>query len=378
MKTLWVHIGMSKTASTAIQAFCGENAKVLARHGFCFPTLPFHYPGISKAHNGYFLLGVARDKDGKRDREKEAKNFREGMRIVHKLFLSNDNIILSDESIWRAMDIEKQYLWDTLKQEAEKGGFQIRVIVYLRRQDKFFPSIWNQTVKKKGLQETYEEYVERADKFRLNYYEKLERMASVVGKENITVRRFEREHFVGGTIYEDFLSVFGLSLTDEYSVSQEVRNIGLYGNTHEIKRVLNSLPEIKDSKVQGFIVKCLLDFSKISQKEYPSEMLSKEEVEAFLAKYGSGNRKVAEEYLHEPGAELFDNTVKDLPKWEKDNPYMIDDLIRFTGSMGIRLHQENQELKKEVAELRRFVNHVRHPFKTVFRRIKRFFRSKKR
>lgn len=376
MKTLWIHIGMAKTASTAIQSFCYENAGILARHGFCFPTFPFAYPGIAKAHNGRFLLGMLKDANGKRNFAQEEKNFKEGMQMVHELFRTQDNIILSDESIWRGMDSEKKNLWELMVQEAEKGGFGLHVIVYFRRQDKFFPSNWNQLVKKQWSEETFEHYTGRVNRLFLNYYDKLERMASVIGKENITVRRFERDKFEGGSIYADFLSVLGLPLTEEYNVSQEVRNFGLYGNTHEIKRVLNSLPAIKDRRAQLFILERLWEFSDISQDEYPNEMMSKDEITAFLETYGPGNRKVAEEYMHEPGAELFDNTVKDLPKWEKDNPHMTDDLIRFIGSTGIYLYKENQELKKEIAELKKFADHVRHPFRTLWRRLKRLFGRK--
>lgn len=376
MKILWIHIGMAKTASTAIQAFCKENAGTLARHGFCFPIFPFSYPGIAKAHNGRFLLGMLKDQNGVRNFEQEEKNFKEGIRIVNEMFRTYDNVIVSDESIWRGMDSEKKNLWELMVQEAEKGGFALRVIVYFRRQDKFFPSNWNQMVKKQWSEETFEHYTKRINKLFLNYYDKLERMASFVGKENIIVRRFESSRFTGGNIYADFLSALGLDLTEEYSISQEMLNSGLYGNTHEIKRVLNSLPEIKDRRMQNFILGRLWEFSEISQSEYPNEMLSKEEITAFLETYGPGNRKVAEEYLHEPGAELFDNTVKDLPKWEKDNPYMVDDIIRFIGTTGMYLYQENEELKKEIKELKKFADHVRHPFRTMWRKFRRLFQKK--
>ena len=376
MKTLWIHIGMAKTASTSLQAFCLENAKVLDRHGFCFPPLAFRYRGIAKAHNGRFLLGMIKDENGKRDREQEEKNFQEGMRMVHELFRTNENVILSDESIWRGMDSEKKNLWELMVEEAGKGDFQIKVIVYLRRQDKFFPSNWNQIVKKDGVKETFEHYTGRVNRLFLNYYDKLERMASVIGKENITVRRFERDKFEGGSIYSDFFSVLGLELTDEYHISQEVRNNGLYGNTHEIKRVLNSLPEVKDRKLQRFIIERLWEFSDISQEEYPNEMFSPEEAREILETYGPGNRKVAEEYLHERGAELFDNAVKDLPKWEKNNPHMTDDIIRFVGTMGIYLYKENQELKKEIQKMKKLADLIRHPFRTVWRRVRRLFGKK--
>ncbi len=371
MKVLHIHIGAPKTATTSIQFFCSENAAVLAKKGFCYPIFPFSYPGIAPGHNGRFLLGKLKDENGVRNIAQEEKNFKEGMEIVNELFKKYDNIVVSDESIWRGMDSEKKDLWEVMMQEAEKGGFKLHIIVYFRRQDKYFLSHWNQQVKKQRSEETFEAYADRINRLRLDYYGKLSRMAEIVGKENITVRRFESGQFEGGTIYSDFLTTLGLTLTEEYNVSQEVRNTGLYGNTHEIKRLLNSFPEMKQGRTQYFIMETLQKCSDFSKEKYPAEMYSKEEIEAFLEPYKEGNRKIAEEYLNEQGKELFDNTVKDLPKWQKDNPYMLEDLIRFTGVMGMSLYQENQQLKKELEELSNEFFHIRHPFKTIARKLKK-------
>lgn len=370
MKTLWLHIGMAKTASTAIQTFCSENAKLLEREGFCYPIFSISYPGISRAHNGCFLLKVIKDSDGTRDVNQEAANFQEGMKTVHKLFKSYDNVILSNEIIWRGMDVDKKNFWELMIKEAQKGDFNIRVIVYLRRQDSFISSNWNQLVKRQWTEETFEHYISRVDRTMLNYYDKLERMAALIGKENIIVRRFDREKFIGGNIYSDFLDAVGISITNEYVITKEVRNTSLYGNTHEIKRVLNSIPQIKDRAAQTFLVNILQEFSSLSKEKYPSEMFSKEEANALLEDYASGNKKIAEEYLHEPNAELFDKVQKELLKWQKDNPYMADDVIRLIGIAGICLYQENQMLKKEVHELSSFRFHLEHPVKTIIRKIK--------
>ena len=385
MKTLWIHIGMAKTGSTAIQFFCKENADVLAKKGYGYPALSFHYPGISKAHNGRFLLGMLIDENGNRDLEQEDKNFQAGMQMVDELFLEYDNVVLSDESIWRGMDMEKKNLWELLMEKAKKGGYGIRVIVYFRRQDKFFPSNWNQLVKKQWSQETFAQYTGREERYFLNYYDKLERMASVIGKENIIVRRYDgKEHFEGGSIYSDFLSAIGLTMTEEYTVSKEVRNSGLYGNTHEIKRVLNSILKDRDRKVQMFLMERLQEFSDVSQENYPSEMFSQEEIHEILDRYGPGNRKVAEEYLQEAGGELFDNTVKDVPKWEKENPYMLDDVIRLLGTTSVYFYHETIRLKQELNtltkqtnkeiralsnDLSNLRNSIKHPLKAVCRQI---------
>lgn len=368
MKTLHIHIGTPKTATTAIQFFCMENAGLLAKEGYCYPTFPFHYPGSNESHNGSFLLGIIKDENGKRNTEQEEINFREGMDIVKKHFQKYDHIILSHEGIWRKADAEKKDFWEIMAKEAKEGGFRIHVIVYLRRQDKYFLSNWNQRIKRLCSEETIEEFTDRVDKQRLDYYAKLEKISAVVGKENITVRRFEKEHFEGGSIYSDFLSVFHIAMTEEYKLSQQVRNIGLYGNTHEIKRVLNSLPWMKDEGVRRFVVEILQEDSEISGREYPCEMYSKEEISSLLENYREGNQKVAEEYLNEePGSDLFDCSISELPKWKKDNPYMTDDLIRILGRTLQYLYQHERELE----DLNRFRENIRHPFRTMACFVKR-------
>ena len=374
MKTLHIHIGTPKTATTAIQFFCMENAEKLAKEGYCYPIFPFDYPGTNKSHNGSFLLGVLKDKEGKRNTEQEERNFREGMDIVKKLFLEYDHIILSHEGIWRKADSVKKDFWEIMMREAKEAEFQIHVIVYLRRQDEYFLSNWHQRTKKLCSEETIEEYAKRVNYQRWDYYGKLEKISAVIGKENITVRRFDKNRLEGGSIYSDFLSVFGLALTEEYIISQEVRNTGLYGNMHEIKRVMNTMPSMKNEKVQMFVTDILRECSDISRKEYPCEIYSKEEIMDFLENYREKNQKVAEEYLQEEsGSDLFDYTVPDLPKWKKDNPYMTDDIIRVLGKVMLCLYQHEQEME----QMKRSIWHIKNPFWSVFHRIKNKIRFEK-
>ena len=66
----------------------------------------------------------------------------------------------------------------------------------------------------------------------------------------------------------------------------------MQGNTHEIKRVLNSLPEMLDADVNHFFRQTLLSISQTSAKEYQTSMLSAEETEEFMQKYEEGNQAI--------------------------------------------------------------------------------------
>ena len=93
---------------------------------------------------------------------------------------------------------------------------------------------------------------------------------------------------------------------------------------------------------------------------------------------------MAEEYLQEAGGELFDNTVKDVPKWEKENPYMLDDVIRLLGTTSVYFYHETIRLKQELNtltkqtnkeiralsnDLSNLRNSIKHPLKAVCRQI---------
>ena len=383
-KTLYVHIGTTKTGTTAVQSFCIDNQEVLNQKGYCYPLFPYSYKDVSERRNAHFLIAEAS--------ERSSGRFREGMDRILDLFQKYHSIILSDEGIWSSAYEQRINMWRALKAEAKEAGFKVKVIVYLRRQDTYLISGWNQMVKSgigNGADKPWNDYVQDLVSInKMKYATHLKKIAAFWGEKNIIVRRFEPKHFKGGSVYSDFLDTVGLELTDEYHIEQSLRNTRLAGNTHEIQRVLNGMPEM-NPVYHSFFRRALLTYADLSGEKYPCEMFSKEEAEAFLKNYEEGNRKVAEEYLHEPGGELFDLTVKDTEKWQKNNRYMDEDLARFTASVGVYLQKEYEDLKKEndalkkevnrlkrdVEELFQFRENAKHPFRTMLSHIKRRFKK---
>lgn len=217
-----------------------------------------------------------------------------------------------------------------------------------------------------GAGTSWKDYVEDLVNInKMKYATHLKKLVTFFGKNNIIVRRFEPKRFAGGTIYADFLQAVGLELTDEYNIEQPMRNTRLAGNTHEIQRVLNAMPGM-DGTYHSFFRQALLSYADQSGEAYPCEMFSKAEAEAFMDRYREENRQVAEEFFE--GGELFDLSWKDIPKWEKDNPYMQDDMIRFVGACCMKLIEENRALRTRVDNLEKANGIVRHPVYTIIKR----------
>ena len=59
----------------------------------------------------------------------------EGLAMIHKEFEKYDNVILSDENIWHASNGRKFPFWSKLMEDAKEYDYQVKIVVYIRRQD---------------------------------------------------------------------------------------------------------------------------------------------------------------------------------------------------------------------------------------------------
>lgn len=391
MKTLFLHIGTAKTATSSIQEFCAKNREVLEKKGYCFPKSLYKYPVVRESRNAHFLIGKVYDEEGNRNLQEEERLFHQGMEEMHRCFGEYEKVVMSDESLWLSSNSSHKDLWSVLKDDAEKYGYMVKIIVYLRRQDEYLSSRWNQFVKEGTTVETWEHHFKNAPvkrKAMLDYAANLSRISGFFGKENILVRRFSRDSFFGGSIYADFLQCLGLELTGEYTQLEEDVNLALKGNITEIMRVMNTSPVL--TRYNNLYWRRMVSMcSEESDKNYKCSMLSKEETEEFLELYREDNERVAQEYIGD-GKPLFHYDAAETVKWEKQNETMLDDMIRVFTVLAYDSHEEitalkekvrtlekdNQELKKKSEDLKRQVAENRLSVENISRKSKRYIRKK--
>lgn len=387
-KTLYVHIGMAKTGTTALQSFLWDNRELLMEQGCCYPGMRCAYPdtgNVNERRNGHFLINDVRVNGSLEHKELDEAMYRTGMDEVVRLFGEYDKIVLSDESIWASTYRQRANLWKELRDDSETYGFSVKVIVYLRRQDQYMMSLYRQKVarrKNEGCQKTWEEFITHISGVRqLDYFKKLERIRKVLGRDAMIVCRYERGSFYNNDLYADFLHRIGLELTDGYRIEGKQTNRSLLGNTVEMKRILNGIPDFNSD--DDFVIREILYAgSEISKNRVGAELFSKEEAEAFLKKYEQSNERVARTYFGD-GKPLFDTTVKELPKYDPNNPYMLEDVLRFA-AIGLKyLRMEQAELKRQIRQLQKQTEQIgsvrkelyatrdklHHPIRTLASRI---------
>ena len=332
MKTLYLHIGTQKTGTSSLQAFCEGNRAALNALGFEYPQMPFKYPLIGRARNGHFLIGAVWNKQGGHEPEQERELRQQGYATVAAAFASFDNVILSEERLWDYVATDRPTLWSELRSHVREWGCELKVIVYLRRQDQLAASWYNQMVKQ-GTPRTgerpWQRWVQAPPEIQLDFHANLQRVAAQVGGQNIIVRVYERTALErSGGIYADFLGCLGLQLTDAFTAPErEANSASLTPNILEVKRALNVSPHFR--RVGGHTFRQAAEQCSAQPTGAPRwSLFSQEEAIAFLQQFEEGNTLVAREYLHREGP-LFAEEVEPAQKWQVDNPWMLEDTVRY-------------------------------------------------
>lgn len=353
MKTLYLHVGTPKTGTTSIQTFCYVNIETLKRKGILYPIMPFRYPTKRPERNAMFLDGILYLPDGTRDYEGERQRQEEGFRVIREGFAEYDTILISEESLWMTATNRKKGLWKTLRKAGKKDGYQVKVIVYLRRQDEYMDSWWNQSIKANRPDYNvygFEEFMEKQQHGSSDYRACIEAIVSELGKENLIVRRFDRNEFEDGSIQKDFLNAVGIGWSDDFELPSDMENMNtrLTGNTPEIKRVMNMID--MSYQESWFFRRAVESDSAISGKQYPAVFFAKEAAMQYMSRYEEGNEWIRKEFFDD-GKPLFCPGFKEVALWQRDNPYLWEDIVRIMTIEDLGLLRRANDLSEQVKGL---------------------------
>lgn len=357
MATVYLHIGTMKTGTSALQRFLDENREHLKKQGVIYPKLDLGLPMNYQFRNGHFIVYSA----GGTNKVMEAHV--DGQAVMEKAYeqigelaKEYDNILLSEELLWHHSAREPEF-WEKVSDNFRKINCELRIILYLRRQDALIESLYSHAIKSNHmLAKSFSEYKDgrAVNYFALDYYKNIKAMEQQIGKENLIVRVYEKERFVRekDAIFWDFLDAIGLPEDEGYQMQEEAKNPGLEGNFIEFKRIMNGLPEYKE--MGNFMARPLSLASavktqgKIRKRE---GFFTAGEREKFMARFEEGNRKLAEEYLGRKDGKLFRETVEEPPAWELDRETMWRDIIISMTEAFCAQEKKMTELQEELKAL---------------------------
>ena len=200
---LLLHIGTHKTATSTLQLLMSQQRANLANQGFCYPRTD-REPLPNRSKHAFFRRVVT--KGG------PSVETMHGLLVTEFAASGCHTLVLSDEGL---AEFPPHRDLDTLSIFAR--DFDIEVICYLRRQDYFVESLWNQRCKTGKQTLPIAAYVELPDVIRyMTYISILERWRAY-GK--VTALGFETARESG--IVESFAAVTGMALPEP----EKIRNI---------------------------------------------------------------------------------------------------------------------------------------------------------
>ncbi len=200
VKQVYIHIGTHKTATTWLQHFFGKNEQELRKRGI-------FYPKSGRINHAQHRLAQSiwqrENKNAPLETIPVWKKLREELETAAEPSV----LITSEEFEWIA---KPQLIADFF------GEIPVKIIVYLRRQDDYLESFYQQQVRDYEPRLTCDvhEYISSRRLHFLDYGALLDKWERGFGAENIDVRRFEVQSLKGNDIKVDCLDALGVGEPD--------------------------------------------------------------------------------------------------------------------------------------------------------------------
>lgn len=318
---LLFHIGMHKTGTTALQRFLYENTEILKKYGWCYPRLRSAKYDTWK--NGCTLMWPDERGDGE-------------WKIIEDT-LKDYNVVISNEGYC----IYRDELYEALA-KAREFHDNIKVIIYLRRQDRAAESLYNQLVKGISEHGTMTDFINHRMLWTNNYYEILDELGDKFGKENVIVRVYEKDQFKGSRndIFSDFMCAISdndLDINWDEFMIPDTQNFSLDNRILEIKKLCNSVINNHDQPWNRWVRKEIEKINNVccshSAAGLKAGYFTKEERSSLLESQKLNNARIAKEFLNRDDGVLFYDDFLDYPVYEKEATDFEEAMIRILFGM---------------------------------------------
>ena len=216
-----------------------------------------------------------------------------------------ENVLISSEGF-----LEPGVFEDLVFRYLSKEIFDVTVIVYVRRQDTFFESAYKQAIEGGGRCCTIDKY-----KCRLDLLEIVEPWANYYGDDKVIVRPYEKQQFIGNSLFTDFLSNLRVDDISQFKIPGNRVNPTLSNDAIPLVLAVNRkrLPEIVRHRIISRLV------SSIPKSENEPPLLSPQERLNLVEHYEETNKIVARRFLDRDDGRLFYDQLPDLnDRWHQN------------------------------------------------------------
>lgn len=318
---LILHIGTEKTGTTTIQEFLHLNRNLLADKGIYFPKsigMRNHRPLAS------WCLSYEKDatylKMNNLTEMAQRKAWREDFLAKFEEEISGlkpeiKQVIITSEHFSSLLNDPGEI--EILKHLLNKWFTDIKVVIYLRRQDSLMVSKYSTACKEGYIIKNILPHPAKLRHF-VNYQNLLGKWSIIFGKESITPRIFNPAGFINHDLLQDFIRVCKLPENMDYQIPEN-KNVSFSETAQEIMQCFNN--KINQGNENRELQKLRYTIFENVNKNYPGpgkKPLRHEALE-FYKFFEASNNQVARQWF---GREkLFDEDFSMYPEtYPADRP----------------------------------------------------------
>jgi hypothetical protein len=347
--TLYLHIGAGKTGTSSIQNFLAVNSPELWNSCSClYPNMggeKFLAGGFIN-HQKFFTTT---------DVTTQIKKIQEAVKYCQKN--NKEKLVFSAEALFESKD------GPSLAEKLVRiPGINLKIIVYLRRQDHWLESAWKQWGYKSEKFRDIADYIQKRD---CNWHTKLQLWEHGAGKASIIVRCYEMEQLPQGLI-PDFLRLIGINYNSHSWVEQKDLFKGFNRDVMEIlflnKKYCHGEADVR---LQMFFENYLDEYY---QKESfkPYSFLSPKERISILERYEKSNQIIAREYLGRVDGRLFYAPLPDPDEpWTPYGGLTIEKIVPVFAQMMFNIENNDDNRFNSLSKKR-----IQHIVRIKWRQMK--------
>jgi len=346
-----IHAGTPKTGTTAIQGFFAHNSdRLLDEFGIRYPSkgrgaVRRAHHNIAYQYGGAYLRGKFDPRKG---------GLREA--LAEALSSKAEVCLLSSEAFYHVAQRGLRQLARDL------ADYQTIVVLYLRRQDAYLQSGYQQVFKLGGTLELPVEFCTR--KLSIGRYDKhVERFHVAFGSSNVLVRRFETRAS-GFDVRRDICDLLGLEFAKLRLAKQAPQSsnstLGLKGLSFLRSLIVSGQISPLRKPESAFFQKVINYFRTEGRDSYDFSLLTYEEAKALCVEYSQSNHRLAQLVGWKGDADFFrcPPTESEYPGLPKEVHYTLHDRL-FMKTLCLRYGLRYTRPRKP-AELFHQTRSVRH------------------
>lgn len=312
---LILHIGAAKCGSSAIQAYLSLNRANLLNNGILSPDLELGLDSEFKGQQIWQIEKIA----ALENRVDVLTDVLEKLR-AHMIQVGLHTLIISAENISNRPDLAAVF-------QKAATGFETQIVFYVRRQDDYLISAWQQWDLKE--ESTLEQILDGQRARNLDWNAIISPWADSFGDGNVIIRAFRRDKLTDNDAVQDFFWSLGLSqenCTPLPDAANRSFNEHLGDLAHRIQDVFENQ---HDNRFFSVIIDLLgNDGYKTGSA---SLLLTLEQRRKIMAGYDKSNQDLKRRFLPEFGdSPLFEapteknvNTMSDIEKLRAENALLM-------------------------------------------------------